>query len=64
MIHKIIGVLLIAAAVYVFFNFTPSNAESRKSLKSMLISIVMVILSVTIAYCGIQIFNGNALNLF
>ena len=64
MLNKVIGILLIGLAVWLFFNFSPGNAEARGSVKKMLISIVIAFISVTIAYCGIQIFNGNALNLF
>ena len=64
MLNKVIGILLIGLAVWLFFNFSPGNAEARSSVKKMLISIVITFISVVIAYCGIQIFNGNALNLF
>lgn len=63
MLNKIIGALLIAAAVWAWFNFCPGNKESRGSLKTMLISIAVTIVCVCVAGVGICIFNGS-LNFF
>ena len=59
MLHKVIGVILIAAAVILYFNFMPNKAESRKSMKTMLFSIVLLLGLVVLAYFGISVFNGN-----
>ena len=64
MLQKIIGVVVVAAAVILYFNFMPSKAESRRSMKTMLFSIVLLFALVILAYIGISIFNGNLENLF
>lgn len=64
MMHKIIGVLMIVAAVWIYFNFGISKAEARKSLKAWLISLIVIIISMFFLYCGVEIFNGNYSNLF
>ena len=64
MLNKIIGVILVGAAVYIWFGYGPSKRESRSSITKMLLSIILTFVCGLLAYCGIQIFNGNALNLF
>lgn len=59
MLHKVIGVILIAAAVFLYLNFMPSKAECRRSMKTMLFSIVLLFALVVLGYVGVQIFNGN-----
>ncbi len=59
MLNKIIGVLLIAAAAYIWFGYGPSKRESRSDFTKMLISIVMAFVCVVIAGIGICIFNGE-----
>lgn len=63
MINKIIGVILIGAAVYIWLGYGPSKKESRSSFKSMLISIVLAFVCVTLAMTGVFLFRGE-MNLF
>lgn len=59
MLHKIIGVIVIASAVFLYFNFMPSRSDCRKSWKAMLFSIVLLFALAALADLGINIFKGN-----
>lgn len=59
MLNKIIGVILIGAAAYIWFGYGPSKRESRSDFTKMLISIALLFICVCIAGLGICIFNGE-----